>query len=192
MRKIISISLVFLTACSSSPVLPDKEQSLDSFIPKEENQATTEVDEFKQSAGDFSTKNFPSKCKWMDLNRVVDGDTIIAGKDTRVRFVGMDTPETVHPKKSVEKWGPEASEKTKELLANSKKVCLINDEIGNKYDIYGRKLAYVFSEEGTDIEAVLLREGLAKGYYRFPFERKDEFKIIENEAKIAELGIWSK
>jgi len=51
--------------------------------------------------------------------RVIDGDTIVVsidGKDTRVRLIGVDTPETVHPRKPVERFGREASNFTKGLL----------------------------------------------------------------------------
>ncbi|MFH1624734.1 MAG: thermonuclease family protein [Pseudomonadota bacterium] len=86
--------------------------------------------------------------------RVVDGDTIIVnifGKKERVRLIGVDTPETKHPKKPVEYYGEDAYQFTKRLC-EGERVRLEYDP-NNKYlkhrDKYGRLLAYVFLTDGT-------------------------------------------
>ncbi len=190
MKKLILLTLsLLLTACYSSPLLPDKKRELSGFIPKEVLKATIlpEKKEF-----DFVTKNFPEKCEWQKYVRTVDGDTIVVDKKTRVRFIGIDTPEIKHPEKPLQPFGPEASEKTKSLLKNSEKVCLIADSIGDKIDTYNRQLAYIFTETGADVNAELLLSGLAKGYYWFDFERKEEFRQYEEEAKKKKVGVWKK
>lgn len=137
-------------------------------------------------------KVFPDDCQWEALDRSVDGDTLLLESDMRVRFIGIDTPETKHPQKPVELFGPEASELTKDLLENSQEVCLIESEVGDDYDKYGRKLAYIFSEFGVDVNAELLRQGLAKGYFNFPFDREKEFRALEKQAQSERRNLWSK
>ena len=63
--------------------------------------------------------------EWVLVTEVVDGDTIYVGRgwrSTKVRLIGVDTPETVHPEKPVEFFGPEASEFTKRQLDGKKYV----------------------------------------------------------------------
>jgi micrococcal nuclease len=76
-------------------------------------------------------------------------------------------------------------------LAHTKRVCLISDPKADKLDKYGRLLAYIFSEQGTDINAELLKLGFASGYYYFPFSRKTEFRRYEESAKTLKSGVWS-
>lgn len=108
----------------------------------------------------------------------------------RVRMIGIDTPETVHPSKPVQAYGKEASAFTFALL-EGKNVQLEFDSIGDLWDKYERLLAYIFVEDGTFAQADLLRHGLAYAYLRFPFSRSAEFVAYENEAKQAKLGLWS-
>ncbi len=175
--------VIFFSACSSA--LPNNKKEISAFIPKEKTFDDIIVE-------DFAAKNFPKKCKWFEIKSVSDGDTIILGDDTRVRFVGIDTPETVHPKKPVQFCGPEASEWTKKVFKGGKKVCLIFDPLSDKKDKYGRRLAYPFTEEGIDTTAELLKSGLARGYFYFPFSRKEEFRLYHNMAKSLKKGVWSK
>lgn len=136
-------------------------------------------------------RNLSKYCEWERVERIVDGDTlIIESNREKIRFIGIDTPETKHPRKPIQKFGIEASNKTKELLPPNQKVCLIQDRIGDKYDKYGRKLAYVFTESGQDVNALLLKSGLARGYYNFPFERKEAFRVYELEAQKLKKNIW--
>lgn len=187
-KCIIFLLGFFLTACYRSPILPDKERDLSEFIPSEE--VVDIVQKVEAEKFNFVAENFPENCEWKDLVRIIDGDTIIVDEGKRVRFIGLDTPETKHPEKPVQKWGPEASEKTKSLLDGSEKVCLIFEKKGDRYDTYNRLLAYIFTEEGGDISELLLSSGLARGYYWFSFEREDEFRYYENKAKEAGVGVW--
>jgi|GEM_PF-1162072 endonuclease YncB( thermonuclease family) len=183
-RIIIVLILLLLTACSS--VLPDRPANLFDFIPKEEKI------EQEMCSREFTFKNdhFDKDCQWTELERVVDGDTLIIADNVRVRFIGIDTPETKDPRKPLQKFGPEASEKTKELLSESKRICLLSDPEGDELDKYGRRLAYIFTESGVDVNAELLRTGYAKGYFYFPFERKEEFRCYAAQAKEEEVGMW--
>jgi micrococcal nuclease len=122
--------------------------------------------------------------------RVIDGDTIIVnidGKEERVRLIGMDTPETVHPSKPVEYFGKEASEFTKRMV-EGKRVRLEFD--WQRRDKYGRLLAYVYLKDGTFLNAEIIKQGYGFAYTRFPFKYLEEFRQYEREARENGRGLW--
>ncbi len=122
--------------------------------------------------------------------RVVDGDTIIVkieGKKERVRLIGVDTPETKHPKKPVQYFGKEASAFTKRMV-EGKKVRLEYD--WQKRDRYGRLLAYVYLKDGTFLNAEIIKQGYGFAYTRFSFKYLDEFRQYEREARENNRGLW--
>ncbi|WP_243291687.1 thermonuclease family protein [Bacillus sp. FJAT-47783] len=123
---------------------------------------------------------------------VVDGDTmkiIVNGKEETIRLLLIDTPETVHPTKPVQPFGPEASQFAKEMLSN-KEVEIELDV--NERDKYGRLLVYVYIN-GQMFNEMLLENGLARVAYVYPPNTKyvDRFVSIEKKAKQKEIGIWS-
>lgn len=77
------------------------------------------------------------------VERVVDGDTIELDGGETVRLIGVDTPETVHPRKPVERFGKQATAFTTRL-AEGKRVRLERDRETAGRDRYGRTLAYVW------------------------------------------------
>lgn len=91
--------------------------------------------------------------------RVIDGDTIKLSNGDRVRYIGINTPETKHPRKGVEYFGPEASAFNKKLVGG-KKVRLEFDV--QRRDRYGRLLAYVYLLDGTFVNLELVRQGFAQ------------------------------
>jgi micrococcal nuclease len=98
--------------------------------------------------------------------RVVDGDTILAsveGEDQYVRYIGIDTPETVKPGTPVQCFGPQASEENHRLV-EGRTVRLVFDR--ERRDDYGRLLAYVFTGIGDgakgSVNATLVRDGYAR------------------------------
>ena len=133
--------------------------------------------------------------------RVIDGDTAvirIGGEDRRVRFLGVDTPETVHPTKGVQPYGKEASNFSKESLTG-RSVWLEYDK--NPTDRYNRHLAYIWLSKPTKINDQTIRRDmynarlLAGGYAKVtiikPNNRYEKlFKEIEAEAKNSKLGMW--
>jgi micrococcal nuclease len=121
---------------------------------------------------------------------VVDGDTIevaVAGRRETVRLLGVDTPETVHPHRPVECFGPEASAFTHSRLLG-RTVGLTFDRV--RRDRYGRLLAYV-EVDGRRFNDVLLAGGYATllvippngAHGRTMLER-------ELEARRAGRGLW--
>jgi len=130
--------------------------------------------------------------KWVLVTEVVDGDTVHVGRGwrkTTVQFLGVDTPETVHPDKPVEFLGHEASEFTKKIL-KGKKVHLEFEPL-NQMDKYGRLLAYVYLSDGSLFNAELIKSGYARviapSYSRY----YDEFHNYEREAVADRRGIWT-
>ncbi len=123
---------------------------------------------------------------------VTDGDTLILsieGTETAVRLIGIDAPESVH--RDTEKNTPEGAEASHRLkeLAAGKTVFLEYDE--RRYDQYGRTLAYVRLEDGSLLQDVLLKEGLAVTSPLEPNERYTEhFAQLEKQAKEEKTGFW--
>ena len=112
------------------------------------------------------------------VERVVDGDTLLLQSGERVRLIGVDTPEIKHPKKPVQYFGNEASAFTRRVV-EGKRVRLEFDQ-GNAAqkhkDRYGRTLTYVFLEEGTLLNAEIIKQGYGHAYTQFPFSRMEEFR----------------
>jgi micrococcal nuclease len=131
------------------------------------------------------------------VSTVYDGDTIVVGRGwrrTTIRLIGVDTPETVHPDKPVQFFGPEASDFTKRSLLG-KWVRLEFDapnRPGGNIDHYGRTLAYVITEDGKNFDLELVRLGYGRAYTRFPFKHMNEFKAVERSARARGLGMWSR
>ncbi len=124
--------------------------------------------------------------------RVIDGDTIrvVRGnKDVAVRLIGIDAPETNHPDKPVEPWGPQATAFVRQAL-EGKWVTLEYGE-GPRRDRYQRTLAYVRLGDGSLFNEALVRLGHARAYTSFPFAYQDRFRAAEREAREAQRGLWS-
>ncbi|EEU70511.1 TPA: thermonuclease family protein [Enterococcus faecalis] len=129
-----------------------------------------------------------------DFVRHVDGDTTvlkIEGKEQKVRFLLIDTPETVKPNTKVQPFGLEASKRTKELLSTAAEITFEYDQ-GDKKDRYGRALGYIFVD-GTLLQKTLVREGLARvAYVKEPNTKYLlELEEAQEKAKNESLGIWS-
>jgi micrococcal nuclease len=126
--------------------------------------------------------------------KVVDGDTVhveVGGVDETVRLLGIDTPESVDPRKDVECFGKEAGEHLKNLLAG-KNVKLISDPTQPAVDKYDRWLRVLFSEDDTDINKQMVIDGYAYEYtYDKPPIRQSDYKAAELEAKKSLRGLWS-
>jgi micrococcal nuclease len=125
--------------------------------------------------------------------RVIDGDTIVVSPNEKVRLIGVDTPETVHPNKAVQCFGRDAKEFTRSLV-ESKSIRLFFDDSNrarHHKDRYGRTLAYVYLDDGTMLNAELIRRGYAHAYTRFPFRHVVEFRQLERIARSQAVGLWA-
>ncbi len=137
------------------------------------------------------------------VTKVTDGDTIHvltsimsssspqSGEKTAytVRLIGMNTPETVDPRKEVECFGREATARAKEIL-DGKIIKLELDPTQQKFDKYGRLLAYVYIEDVLFNE-YMIENGYAYEYtYDSPYAYQAEFKNVQSEAQTAKRGLW--
>ena len=151
-----------------------------------------------------------AKCAVGRVTQVRDGDTFVArinwhdpeyqcwivdGRLYPIRLIGVDTPETVHPTKPVECYGPEAAAITR-IILQGRNVCLLQDV--SCRDRYGRLLAHVWVDTDPDhpgCETFLSAELVKQGYARvktYPPDTafKDFLKSLECEAYQARRGLW--
>jgi micrococcal nuclease len=120
--------------------------------------------------------------------RVIDGDTIELDSGERVRYIGINTPETVHPHKAVEFMGKEATAFNKALTEGNRVRLEFDVE---KRDRYGRLLAYVFVDT-LFVNAELVRQGYAN-VATFPpnVRHAEHFLGLERKAREAGRGLWN-
>ena len=122
------------------------------------------------------------------VTRVVDGDTIVVEGIGKVRLIGVDTPETVDPRRPVQRFGREASAFTKRLV-EGKHVRVEYD--WNRKDKYKRTLAYIYLQDGTLVNEEIIRQGFGFAYTRFPFKYMKQFRATEREARAKQRGLWA-
>lgn len=126
------------------------------------------------------------------IKRIVDGDTFYiddySEKGKSIRFIGVDAPETKHPRKAVEYFGKEASAYLAGLLQDNQVWLEFDVE---KYDRYDRILAYVYLKDSTFVNAELVKNGYAQ-VATFPPNVKyvDLFKSLQKEARENNRGLW--
>ena len=125
------------------------------------------------------------------VTKVVDGDTIyVSGIDTRIRLIGIDTPETVSSSEPVQCYGPEASDYLKNLILG-KYVGLESDAASGDTDKYGRPLRYVYYN-GENVNQKILLEGYGKeASYGSDYKYHLQFIESEQNAIANNKGLWS-
>lgn len=126
--------------------------------------------------------------------KVIDGDTLdvsLNGKTERVRVIGVNTPETVDPRKSVECFGVEASNKAKSYLVVGTQVQIETDTSQDNRDKYQRLLRYIWLN-GEDFGKKMIAEGYAYEYtYDLPYKYQAEYKQAQNDAEAGKKGLWA-
>jgi len=122
--------------------------------------------------------------------RVVDGDTIevaLGGGTDDVRYIGVDTPETVKPGEPVQCYGPEASAFNHRLVEGETVRLVFDHELR---DVYGRLLAYVYAGDRF-VNAALVRGGYARTLEIPPnTTRADRLAVLEQRAGRDGIGLW--
>lgn len=140
-----------------------------------------------------NTTTKTSKPTPYNVVKVIDGDTVdvmVNGKKERIRMIGVNTPETVDPRKPVECFGKEASNKAKSLLVG-KKVSLEKDDTQGDRDKYSRLLRYVVLADGTNVNLSMIKEGYAYEYtYNLPYKYQSDFKNAQKLAMDQKKGLW--
>lgn len=128
------------------------------------------------------------------VTKVIDGDTIAIQGGEKVRLIGIDTPETVDPRRPVGCFGKEASNETKRLLTG-KKVYLEKDV--SETDKYKRLLRYIYLPlDGSQMLFVndyLVREGFATALtYPPDVKYSEQFLEAQRQAREAKKGLWGR
>lgn len=121
--------------------------------------------------------------------RAVDGDTIELENGDKVRYIGVNAPESVKPNSPVECFGKEASSFNKQLVEG--KTIRLEKDVSDR-DKYGRLLRFVYLEDGTFVNDELVRQGYAYAS-TFPpdVSKADQFKQAQQEARENKRGLWS-
>lgn len=124
---------------------------------------------------------------------VTDGDTIridYNGTDTPIRLIGIDTPENVDPRTTVQCFGEESSDYLKSILTG-KQVSIESDPTQSDRDKYDRLLRYVYLD-GKDVGLQIIANGYGHEYtYNIPYQKQSEYKTAEKTAETSNLGLWS-
>jgi endonuclease YncB( thermonuclease family) len=142
-----------------------------------------------EQAADTAERNQPGLYKVVSFS---DGDTIVVnmnGKPERVRFIGVDTPETHKPNAPVQCYGAAAAAFTKNLIGKQR-VRMVSDSLSTNRDRYDRLLRYVYLPDGRLVNQLLIRNGYGFYYPYFPYTKSNQFKAEQIVAKAANRGLW--
>jgi micrococcal nuclease len=132
-----------------------------------------------------------------EVIRSVDGDTVEVrvknpppgiNPTEKIRMIGVDTPETVHPRKEVEHFGKEASNFTRQALLGKRVYLAFDWELRDKYK---RILCYIYTAPGVCHNAELLKQGYGSAYTNFAFFFMDEFVELGRQARAAKRGLYA-
>ena len=152
-----------------------------------EQQSQTSLSPTPIATSATEQKNQQKPTEGFLVTRVIDGDTIEIEGGQRVRYIGIDTPETVDPRKPVQCFGIEASSKNKELVSG-KRVRLEKDV--SETDKYGRLLRYVYVGD-TFVNLELVKRGYAYAYsYPPDIKYQNQFTDVQRLAKEQNVGLW--
>lgn len=125
--------------------------------------------------------------------RITDGDTIhieYEGRDERLRYIGVNTPETAHSPRGAEPLGDEATEFNRSLVEGQTVRLVLGRD---PRDRYGRLLGYVYLRDGTFVNAALIDSGYARVMTVRPNDRfEPHFRTLERNARNAGRGVWSR
>jgi len=171
---------------------------VEEVIPQNSSQSQTTVQtapvQTIVNTQQVTTKISDSQYTYYSVVSVTDGDTLkinIDGTTETLRLIGIDTPETVDPRKPVQCFGKEASNKAKELLSGQK-VRIEKDSTQGDRDKYGRLLAYVWRDDGLFYNEYMIKQGYAHEYtYDMPYKYQSDFKSAQTYARENQLGLWS-
>ena len=140
--------------------------------------------------------------EYIIVAKVIDGDTFKMSDGSKVRLIGIDTPEkydsdkldresdmTGRDKETIKKLGEAASEYVRKLV-EGKRVTLVRESGYEDKDKYNRLLRYVYLEDGTFVNARIIEDGYANVYNAAQVSKINEFKRLEREARENKRGLW--
>ena len=166
-----------------------------SYLPSA-NEVDTAISIYK--AVDSAVKSSNTLYQSAQCTRVVDGDTIVVqmdGSEYKLRYIGIDTPETVDPNRPVGYFGKEASARNKQLVEG--KTLYLEKDVSDT-DKYGRLLRYIYLDINGDgskytmVNSLLVQLGYAKvATYPPDVKYADLFIKMEREARENNRGLWA-
>ena len=133
-----------------------------------------------------------SATQYRTVKEVVGGDTLILENKERVHLIGVNTPEFKHSNRPVGHYGREAFTFTR-WMVESKRVRLEFDDANARFghkDRYRRTLIYLFLEDGTFLNAEIIKQGYGFANTRSPFKYLDDFSGYQQAAKAQGRGLW--
>lgn len=160
---------------------------------------TEALKEDPETYNDIMNGYLESTCKKVEVVRVVDGDTYVVnldGEETKIRLIGVDTPESVASQEYLDKTGKENTEEGKDISAIMKEklpagTTLFLEFDVNMYDKYNRVLAYAYFEDGEMVQEFLLKNGYAKVMTIEPnVAHSERFVELEQKAMNQGVGMW--
>lgn len=202
MKRLVALLLLvaLLTGCGGvapapAPVEPASPPPAAGAVAEVDDAAGPETagpTDAETQAGDTCLAGAPrpgESARLVTVRRAVDGDTLELTDGTRVRLIGINTPESVDPRRPVEYMGKEASAYTAELLTG-KEILL---EPGRQpVDRYGRTLAWIWLPDGLFVNALLVLEGYAQvATYADNPDHADLLLRCQREAQAAGRGLWA-
>ena len=122
------------------------------------------------------------------VTRIVDGDTVVLAELGTVRLIGVDTPETVDPRRPVEEFGRQSAAFLSYLVLG-KTVRVEYDQ--TRKDRFNRTLAYLYLPDGRFVNKEIIRLGYGHAYVKYPFKYMEEFQAAAREAQRDKLGLWA-
>jgi|Napbiome12C3dose_1001474.scaffolds.fasta_scaffold00001_72 micrococcal nuclease len=197
-----SMGSVWITAMvSPTKPIQTQEQTTQTQVTPTQQEQVSKTEMIKEVKEQTKTptptvENSPKKDKQeAKVVKVIDGDTLDAsfnGKTERIRFIGVNTPETVDPRKPVECFGERASVVAKENLSGET-IWLESDSSQSDRDKYNRLLRYVWTDDATvDFGKVMIATGFAYEYtYDTPYKYQKEYKQAQKEAEQSKKGLWA-
>jgi len=158
---------------------------IEPHIPEIIDQVQSQQAEYEE---EHAAQNFYS------IIRIADGDTFTidkGGEEVTLRLLGIDTPEKKSSFTEEECYGVEATQIIKRLL-DGEEIRYETSKLSGELDRYGRVLAYVYLDDGTFVNAELVKRGVAMMYEKnTTHEHYDSLKILEIEAQKQGVGLWS-
>ena len=150
-----------------------------------------------QSSPSSNQDNQKYHLKQFTVSYVVDGDTLDLNvaddinqkKHTRVRLLGIDTPETKKPNSPIMYFGQDAFKKTKQLTLD-KVVTVILDPLSKSRDRYGRLLCHIKLSDDTFLSQVLIEQGYCYVDPRFPHSFYRKYEKLGRQARRKKIGLW--
>ena len=148
---------------------------------------------FRNFSPSVTTNGFANRDDLYQVMRIIDGDTVeieYEGALTSVQLIGVNAPETVHPRKPVEPYGKEATAFLQKLVLNR---FVYFEFDGDKKDKYDRLLAYIYRDsDDLFVNVEIIRKGYGRTDARFPFKYMKLFEYHESQARTARKGVWSR